>query len=170
MSLKVYHLRVRKVESIGSDQSSNIGNRIIKLTGEDSFNKFIAHLPISGYFKKEPPTIEAVLERDAAGKCKPMGDSEIKSAQERVDKILKESIPGYKKEVPDKKYDALEKKYEALLERMDAKDSNKDPNEKSEQRKTLEAKAKELKIKFDGRTKNEKLIEKIKEIDPDFKI
>lgn len=169
MSLKVYHLRVRKVQSIGSDQTSKIGNNVIKLTGEDSFNKFIAHLPLSGYVKDQPPKIEKVLKRDNAGKCTPLGDSEIKSAQERVDKILKELSPGYKKDIPDAKYDALEKKYEKLLARMDAKDSGKGSDEKSEQRKDLEVRAKELQIKFDGRTKDEKLIEKIKEIEPDFK-
>jgi hypothetical protein len=169
MSLKIYHLRVRKVESIGSDHTSKIGDRVIKLTGEDSFNKFIAYLPVSGYVKDTPPKIEKVLERNPGGECTALGAKEIVLAQKRVDKILEELAPGYKKEIPDKKYDALEKKYEALLDRIDAKDGTKDSDKKSEDRKSLEAKAAESGIKFDGRTTDDKLIEKIKEIDPEFK-
>jgi hypothetical protein len=44
------------------------------------------------------------------------------------------------------------------------------PKEKTDQRKALEAKAKELKVKFNPKLGDVKLLERIVKIDPEFKV
>ena len=162
--LKAYHLKVTRLS--GSDREGvNVFERdVVKLVGEIALQKYCKFLPVRGFYSKEPPVIVKVLER-AGTKYSDLGKGAIEEAQKVVNELIKIAKGPVKVDYKSE-FEAQKKKTDDLEARLKALEGD----NKSDQRKSLEDKANELLIKFRANIGDDKLIEKIKEVDPLFEV
>jgi hypothetical protein len=147
-----------------------------KINPELTFNKFVRFLPNQGY--AEVNVLEVIetkfetKEEDGRKFQVPKHSklNEVEKYQARINEVLKpEAKPG---DAID--YKAKSEKQEAQLKemmaRLQALEEKNKPVDISEYRLKLETKAKELEITFRSNIGDEKLLEKIKEVQPDFEV
>lgn len=166
MKVQAFQLRVKRVSGLNNDMTPKIENILVKLVGATAVDKYCKHINIRGFIKADPPRIEKVLFRNDEGEWVEDKKEEIEKAQVIVDKytvnknILSKDVD-YKTELEDqkKRNDDLESRLKAL-----------EGNGKSDEREALEVKANELEIKFRANIGDDKLLEKIKEVDPEYKL
>ena len=132
-----------------------------KLSPEPTFLKFVKYLPSQGYKSVE---VLKVLKGE-------QGQTELKEVdkyQAMVDEALKpaDNTPVDYKALSEKQSSIIDN----LAKRLEALESKSAKTDKSEYRLSLEAKAKELNISLRGKITDEKLLEKIKELDPSFDV
>lgn len=172
--LRVYHLQTHKVASINKkDSMPVIESILVKLTSILSLKKYCLFLTQERVIEKNPPKITKVLidGKDA-------GEDEMRTAQATMDEILKpaEKKLSYKEAFEDqeKKTIELEKRLQALevpkLEMIDSSDLELRKAEDDKRKEMLRAKATELNIAFRSNLGDEKLLLKIQEIEPEYKI
>lgn len=183
MELRTYHLRTWRVSGHEKDLTPKIEDITVKLQGGiNTLEKYCKFLLVRGFMKSKPPQIVKVIERNKAGKWIDLKESDIEEAQLIVDKVLSNSKVNekidYKSEFEEqkKRIDALEKRLAAretpeteaynhgsvkVIEKAKALFSEKE---------LLQAKAKELNIDFRSNLGNEKLLLKIQDIEPEYKI
>lgn len=163
---KIIYLKVAKVASQNADMTSNIERNTITLEEGKNFDNFVALIHTQGYLLKEPPVVEEVAmlkDGKIVGK-----DLDKKPYQTQVDKALEamkmpEKTVDYKAEAEKQKEVNID-----LLKRIEALE--KGDGDLLGDRTALEAKARELNINFPTNIKDETLLNKILEIEPDFKI
>jgi hypothetical protein len=160
---KIIWLKTAKVMGTDSDGLGIIQFTTIKLESVNSFPKFIEHIHLHGLMMaKNPPTVIKVTENE-------IEIDEIDKYQKVVaDHLIKSKAPvivDYKKEF-EKTNDTNKKLTDRLgaLEDLIKGMQNK-PIEKSLERLSLEDKANELDIKFRADISDEKLKEKINNVE-----
>lgn len=147
-----------------------------KINPELTFNKFVRLLPNQGYAEaKVLEVIQTTFEtKEENGKKFPVAKhsnlDEVEKYQAMIDERLKpETKPG---DAID--YKAKSEKQEAqlkeMMERLKALEEKQGGQVTSDMRQKLEAKANELEITFRSNIGDEKLLEKIREVQPDFKV
>ena len=162
----IIYLKVAKVGSQNADMTTLVERNTITLEAGKNFNNFVKHLHVQNYINTEPPVVVKVIEM-VDGKIKSELDKSQyqKQVQEALDKMKNPTG-----QIDYKKESEKQSKVNAdLLERLEALE-NKGDNDKSEDREALEAKAKELGIEFRSNIGDNKLLEKIQKIEPDYKL
>ena len=175
------HLKTARVSSTDTDGTPKIERLTVKLTDGINFNKFVRHMYLQNYLKKEPPFVAKVIQ-EKGGEWVEIDKTPW---QEIVEKELlsrgKPVIIDYKalSEQQSKEIEGLKSDFEdrlASLEKGKAEIKKDFQIAKSEiitnpsNRSKLEQKATELKVKFRTNIGDKKLLEKIQAIEPDFKI
>jgi hypothetical protein len=172
---RVIWLKTARVYATDSDMTAKVERTTVKLEDGDNFNKFIKYIPLKGYKKDELPSIEKVMEN----KDGQWVEIDKQPWVEKLNEILK-VVP-----VADEKIDfkllserqanelkSTKATLAAMNERLQALESKKqkkDETPASPERLKLEAKAKELNIKFMPIIGDEKLLAKIQKIEPEYK-
>ena len=162
---KVIYLKVAKVGSQNSDMTTSIERTEITLEEGKNFNNFVKHLHVQNYIMNEPPHVTKVVEVKN-GKVGAEIDKEPfqKQVEEALNKIKNPSA-----EVDYKAESEKQAKLNAdLLERLEALENK--GNDKSDERISLENKANELNVSFRSTIGDEKLLAKINEVEPDYKL
>lgn len=114
----VIHLKVARVTGQKPDGMPNISRDVIKLEDGDNFNKFIRHIPMTGYIMTEPPTVVEVLQKNAKGEYKKVSATRW---QESLDQVLEEAKNVNSPKVDYKKeLEAQKKQNQDLLKRIEA--------------------------------------------------
>ena len=161
---RVVHLRMVRVISHNGEGEAIKERPVVKLMDGWEFNNFLEILPTMGVVKKETEIV-GVFEINEKGEP-------IKVDSTEHEQKLKLALNPVKAEPKDykKAYEDQESKNNDLQKQIDELKALIGGSDKSAERLALEAKAKEFEISFNGRTKDENLLSKIKEIDPDFSI
>lgn len=170
--MKTIHLKTARVSGLNSDNTSIIERITVKLEEGKSFNNFIKHLPLIGLIKNEPPKVVKVLEFKA-GKYK---EIDTKPHQALVDAAIAPKLGDTQSVDFKAKYEKQAGEIQELRDLI-AKMQPETPSEEDEdliggptQREQLETKANELEITFNKAIGDEKLLERIQGVDPDFNI
>lgn len=170
--MKVYHLQTKRVRGLNDDSTPKIEQIVVKLEGEANLQKYCKFMLYNGFVKTDPPRIIDVLEREGAETVKLSGKElkdYIEKGQSIVDNILKSNgnanrVVDYKAEF--EKQLKVNNDLELRLRLLEDKNNNK----VDEKRASLIEKANELQIKFAKNTSSDKLLEKIQEVEPLFKL
>lgn len=157
--MKTIVVRTSKVVSHKGDGMPELEVIDQKISPEVTFNKFIEFLPIQNYSKAEViRVLEDGKELD-----------EVEKYQEMVNKSLKPDV----KFGDSVDYKALSEKQSEMMARMEqrlaALEEKKEPKATG-QREAIESKANELNISFRSNIGDEKLLDKIREIEPNFEL
>lgn len=164
--MKTIVVETKKVVAHKADGMPVIETIKQKINPELTFNKWVDFLPNQGYTSvKVLEVINTVFENN---KPKHSNLDEI----EKYQSIIDEKLSPETKAGESIDYKAKSEKQEALLaemmERLKALEDKGD--DKSDDRVKLESKAKELNISFRSNIGDEKLLEKIKEVEPKFEV
>lgn len=169
MELRTYHLRTWRVSGLNSDMTPKIEDITVKLQGGiKALEKYCKFMTVRGFMKSKPPKIVKVIERKKDGKWIDLKESDIAEAQVIVDQTLKKVESNVKIDYKSE-FEGQKKRNDDLEARLKALEG-KPEEDKSPEREILEAKATELGIAFRSNIGDPKLLEKINEIEPDFKI
>lgn len=164
--MKTIVVETKKVVAHKADGMPVIETIKQKLSPELTFNKFVRLLPNQGYTSaKVVKVLETSFvdnkpnhkELDEIDKYQAMIDDRIKPTAKAGEPI------DYK--AKSEKQEALLKELEERLRALEKKGS-----EKSPERANIEDKANELGISFRANIGDEKLLEKIKEVEPEFEV
>ena len=164
----VIYLKTSKVFGYHGNGLPKIEKSTVKLESVRAFPNFIRHISANKY--TENPIVEKVIEIEN-GK---INEIDVSLYQDIINKALKKETlkndTDYKKLAEDQaaKIALLEEKFSKL----EAKSNNEssEENELSNIRESLEQKANELNITFRSSIGDKKLLAKIQEIEPDFKL
>lgn len=158
--MKTIVVKTEKVTSHKGDGMPVIETITQKISPELTFNKFIKYLLNQNY---KSTTVIKVLKDDKEV-------SEVKKYQDKIDYVLSSA----NKTKGQTDYKALsEKQSDQLteaLKRIEALEDKGQNEDNTEDRKKLETKARELNITFKANIGDEKLLVKIIEIEPNFKL
>jgi len=163
---KVIYLKVAKVGSQNSDMTTSIERTEVTLEEGKNFNNFVKHLHVQNDIDSEPPHVTKVV----IVKNGKVIDNDVDKApyQKQVEAAL-DKMKNPNKVIDYKAESEKQSKLNAdLLERLEALENK--GNEKSDDREALEDKANELEISFRSTIGDEKLLKKIQDIEPDYKL
>lgn len=156
--MKTIVVKTKKVVSHKENGEAVYEETRIPLSPELTFNKFVKYIHNQGYVSVD------VIEVLDNGKSV----DEVDKYNKKIQEVLRpKSNPGQ-----DIDYKALSEKQNALLQELQERLSllEDKSNNKTESRIKLEAKANDLNISFRANIGDEKLLEKIKEIEPEFEV
>ena len=171
--MNLIYLKVAKVGTQNADMTTSIERTVVTLESGKNFDNFVKHLHVQNYIKSEPPTVIKVVEwKDG----KEGEEVDKKPYVEQVDNAFNKAYnPGeaidYKalSEKQSAKISEMEQRFAAFEERLKQAEGNKSGSD-SENRANLEEKAKELNIQFRANIGDDKLLAKIHEVEPEYKL
>lgn len=162
----VIYLQVSKVGMQNNDMTTDVETTVISLNDGKCFTNFVKHLNVQNFLTAEGRKPEVIkVDEVVNGKVVKTGLDVTKYQKQVTDKLneLTDNSPVDYKAKSEKQDDLIAK----LTARLDAIDDIKKP---SGNREALELKAKELNIDFRATLGDEKLMDRIKEIEPEFEI
>lgn len=160
--MKTIYVQTKRVVSHNNDQTP-IYEEIVQKLDENSFKKFIKYLPYQNYVSA---IVNKVIDINKNGEIKKL--NEIKVYQE----LVNQSKLDKKGKTPQELYEEEKKRNDNLEKRLQEleKQSNVSNNFTDDQRVILKTKAEELKIDFNKKIESQKLLEKIQQVEPEFKL
>jgi hypothetical protein len=182
MSKKVLHIKTERVTGHELDQTATVERHTLKIMVGKSFDNFLKHINLKGYLLKEPPKVVKALEIDG----KKVKEIDFTSYQTKITEALKPQTKGGDsidyKALSEKQADEIEGlksvnvSFEERLKAVESNQGNDQSNENDDfddeltDSEKIRNKADELNIKYQPNIGDDTLLNRVREIEPDFSI
>jgi len=169
---KVIHLKTARVYALNRDSTPKIERTTVKLMDGTNFNKFIDNIHLKGFMENEPPYVDKVLQMVDKKYVEIDKAPWQKIVDEAISKKGIKASVNYKElaEKQSKEINQLRANNDGFEERLRQLEGGGKSGSDTVYRDALISKANELKIKFRGNIGDAKLLAKIVEVEPDFKV